>query len=198
MSRNICKNLYWSSFPLAILLAPANNHALQNVTDNRLTFCKKGNDLCQCVTSASESDKMFKIASSSLMACVSCIRSSTASATLIQRFKVHPVFCPTGCVINANKRLTINRLSCLKSGLLDSNQRPRAPQTCALPTALNPVPLIATAKVRQKMEMTKYYGDFFCNLWISEGRMPLRSSLHLIIYVLFQRNCYAPLLYCLL
>ena len=26
-----------------------------------------------------------------------------------------------------------------KSGLLDSNQRPRAPQTCALPTALNPV-----------------------------------------------------------
>ena len=24
------------------------------------------------------------------------------------------------------------------SGLLDSNQRPRAPQTCALPTALNP------------------------------------------------------------
>ena len=26
----------------------------------------------------------------------------------------------------------------LMSGLLDSNQRPRAPQTCALPTALNP------------------------------------------------------------
>ena len=26
------------------------------------------------------------------------------------------------------------------SGLLDSNQRPRAPQTCALPTALNPDP----------------------------------------------------------
>lgn len=26
----------------------------------------------------------------------------------------------------------------LLSGLLDSNQRPRAPQTCALPTALNP------------------------------------------------------------
>ena len=25
-----------------------------------------------------------------------------------------------------------------QSGLLDSNQRPRAPQTCALPTALNP------------------------------------------------------------
>ena len=25
-----------------------------------------------------------------------------------------------------------------KSGLLDSNQRPRAPQTCALPTALHP------------------------------------------------------------
>ncbi len=40
----------------------------------------------QCVTTASEDDKMFKIASSSLMACVSCIRSSMASATLIQRF----------------------------------------------------------------------------------------------------------------
>ena len=49
-------------------------------------------------------------------------------------------FCPTDCAINANKRLKTNRLSCLKSGLLDSNQRPRAPQTCALPTALNPVP----------------------------------------------------------
>ena len=61
-------------------------YALQNVTDNRLTFCKKGNDLCQCVTTASEGDKMFKIASSSLMACVSCIRSSMTSATLIQRF----------------------------------------------------------------------------------------------------------------
>ena len=32
------------------------------------------------------SDKMFKIASSSLMACVSCIKSSMTSATLIQRF----------------------------------------------------------------------------------------------------------------
>ncbi len=29
-----------------------------------------------------------------------------------------------------------------ESGLLDSNQRPRAPQTCALPTALNPVPFL--------------------------------------------------------
>ena len=29
------------------------------------------------------------------------------------------------------------------SGLLDSNQRPRAPQTCALPTALNPDPMNA-------------------------------------------------------
>ena len=30
----------------------------------------------------------------------------------------------------------------LWSGLLDSNQRPRAPQTCALPTALNPDPFL--------------------------------------------------------
>ena len=31
------------------------------------------------------------------------------------------------------------------SGLLDSNQRPRAPQTCALPTALNPDPFQVTS-----------------------------------------------------
>ena len=38
--------------------------------------------------------------------------------------------------------VTENQLlpSDLWSGLLDSNQRPRAPQTCALPTALNPDP----------------------------------------------------------
>ena len=30
------------------------------------------------------------------------------------------------------------------SGLLDSNQRPRAPQTCALPTALNPEHLLVS------------------------------------------------------
>ena len=35
-------------------------------------------------------------------------------------------------------------LSSFLSGLLDSNQRPRAPQTCALPTALNPDPLLVS------------------------------------------------------
>ena len=34
--------------------------------------------------------------------------------------------------------LNISDLDFFRSGLLDSNQRPRAPQTCALPTALNP------------------------------------------------------------
>ena len=37
-----------------------------------------------------------------------------------------------------NKRLISTAYFRLKSGLLDSNQRPRAPQTCALPTAPNP------------------------------------------------------------
>ena len=37
----------------------------------------------------------------------------------------------------SGKSLKINFLP-PRSGLLDSNQRPRAPQTCALPTALNP------------------------------------------------------------
>ena len=32
----------------------------------------------------------------------------------------------------------VNHFLFILSGLLDSNQRPRAPQTCALPTALNP------------------------------------------------------------
>ncbi len=36
----------------------------------------------------------------------------------------------------------------LWSGLLDSNQRPRAPQTCALPTALNPEQLYAFLEMR--------------------------------------------------
>lgn len=38
------------------------------------------------------------------------------------------------------KRAVINdyQLFNFMSGLLDSNQRPRAPQTCALPTAPNP------------------------------------------------------------
>ena len=46
------------------------------------------------------------------------------------------------CCANLKKQksniLIINMLDFLLSGLLDSNQRPRAPQTCALPTALNP------------------------------------------------------------
>lgn len=55
------------------------------------------------------------------------------------------------------------------SGLLDSNQRPRAPQTCALPTALNPDPFStctqplspnAGAKVRSFFELTKFSAYF--------------------------------------
>ena len=39
---------------------------------------------------------------------------------------------------------TIRFNSFALSGLLDSNQRPRAPQTCALPTALNPELLLVS------------------------------------------------------
>ncbi len=57
----------------------------------------------------------------------------------------------------------------LMSGLLDSNQRPRAPQTCALPTALSPehyslTPTLlsnAGAKVHRNFEMNKFSTYFF-------------------------------------
>ena len=59
----------------------------------------------------------------------------------------------------------------LMSGLLDSNQRPRAPQTCALPTALNPEHFSlstdpthlsnAGAKVHRNFEMNKFSTYFF-------------------------------------
>ena len=44
------------------------------------------------------------------------------------------------CKTEKKKRAVIKdyQLFILMSGLLDSNQRPRAPQTCALPTAPNP------------------------------------------------------------
>ena len=49
----------------------------------------------------------------------------------------------------------------LLSGLLDSNQRPRAPQTCALPTALNPDPFLKSpAKVRSFFESCKFSEAF--------------------------------------
>ncbi len=60
----------------------------------------------------------------------------------------------------------------LLSGLLDSNQRPRAPQTCALPTALNPDPFLlstdlllsnAGAKVHSFCEIAKFFRNFFAN-----------------------------------
>ena len=44
------------------------------------------------------------------------------------------------------------------SGLLDSNQRPRAPQTCALPTAPNPE--LASAKIDKRDDTTKFMGNF--------------------------------------
>ena len=47
-------------------------------------------------------------------------------------------FYPTNGAINANKRLKINRLFCLKSGWGDSNARPLRPERSALPTALHP------------------------------------------------------------
>ena len=50
-----------------------------------------------------------------------------------------------------------------KSGLLDSNQRPRAPQTCALPTALNPDLCFKTsAKISSLHVKNKFCQCFFC------------------------------------
>ena len=43
-----------------------------------------------------------------------------------------------------------------QSGLLDSNQRPRAPQTCALPTALNPDPFCLAPTLDCRMRVQKY------------------------------------------
>ena len=54
---------------------------------------------------------------------------------------------------------TLITIFLLVSGLLDSNQRPRAPQTCALPTALNPE--LAGAKVHTYCEITKLSLYFF-------------------------------------
>ena len=59
----------------------------------------------------------------------------------------------------SGKSLKINFLP-PRSGLLDSNQRPRAPQTCALPTALNPD--FATAKVGIIFQCGKFSANFFC------------------------------------
>ena len=57
------------------------------------------------------------------------------------------------------KTATLITIFLLVSGLLDSNQRPRAPQTCALPTALNPE--LAGAKVHTYCEITKLSLYFF-------------------------------------
>ena len=65
------------------------------------------------------------------------------------------------------KKLDSNFLRSM-SGLLDSNQRPHAPQTRALPTALNPVACIAFsfagAKVHTICERSKFFGVLFCFL----------------------------------
>ena len=57
------------------------------------------------------------------------------------------------------KIATLITIFLLVSGLLDSNQRPRAPQTCALPTALNPE--LAGAQVHTYCEITKLSLYFF-------------------------------------
>ncbi len=51
------------------------------------------------------------------------------------------------------------------SGLLDSNQRPRAPQTCALPTALNPDPCLnCGCKGKQFFGNDKIFRLFFSKM----------------------------------
>ena len=76
-------------------------------------------------------------------------------------------------VIEKEKEVTeSSATSFLMSGLLDSNQRPRAPQTCALPTALNPEHFLlgtdhAGAKVHTFSESSKFSSNFlifFLNL----------------------------------
>ena len=58
----------------------------------------------------------------------------------LQKIKILdcPDFSPSKKPPTRRKGLMINPFHSFLSGLLDSNQRPRAPQTCALPTALNP------------------------------------------------------------
>ena len=57
------------------------------------------------------------------------------------------------------KIATLITIFILVTELLDSNQRPRAPQTAALPTALNPE--LAGAKVHTYCEITKLSLYFF-------------------------------------
>ena len=73
-------------------------------------------------------------------------------------------FSPTSKPPTRRKGLTINPFPSNKSGLLDSNQRPRAPQTCALPTALNPVVLWCKGN------------DYYCNLQILYIFFNVRTS----------------------
>ena len=57
-----------------------------------------------------------------------------------------------------------------QSGLLDSNQRPRAPQTCALPTALNPDPfllgtdLLNVSFCRMRVQKYTVFSEY-ANIW---------------------------------
>ena len=55
-----------------------------------------------------------------------------------------------------SKLLINSGLDFLQSGLLDSNQRPRAPQTCALPTALNPDPFCLATDHRSELRVQSY------------------------------------------
>ena len=71
-------------------------------------------------------------------------------------------FSPSKLPPTTHKRLIINLLLVILSGLLDSNQRPRAPQTCALPTALNPdLCFKASAKISSLHVKNKFCQCFF-------------------------------------
>ena len=62
----------------------------------------------------------------------------------LQYFQKTGAFLARKFQAKGRNRLNLRRLRSLLSGLLDSNQRPRAPQTCALPTALSPDPFAST------------------------------------------------------
>ena len=74
-------------------------------------------------------------------------------------------FSPTQISTKKRKGLIINPFLSFLSGLLDSNQRPRAPQTCALPTAPNPEQCLkVSAKVENKWGKTKHFNIFLSAL----------------------------------
>ena len=71
-------------------------------------------------------------------------------------FRTEPEIVIKNVIKKKRKSLIISNFPYFWSGLLDSNQRPRAPQTCALPTALNPDPFKLGTDPKCRMRVQKY------------------------------------------